>query len=200
MKKQIITIDFDVIMAPSIIFYNPLVPHTEWDDILSYPMGQALQADYGLYYKLTEFLMYITKNLSANQIHFITNHEQVVNFLDSNETYNIINIDHHHDMGYGNSRNPDADLNCSNWVKILMDKEQCVSYTWIRNENSETDPEIENIYHNKILREVDLYQLPVPEQLFIVVSPEWVPPQFTYLLDCWFVILNRLYDVNFTLH
>lgn len=79
-------------------------------------------------------------------------------------------------MGYGNSRNPDADLNCSNWVKILMDKEQCVSYTWIRNENSETDPEIENIYHDKILREVDLYQLPVPEQLFIVVSPEWVPP------------------------
>ena len=57
-----------------------------------------------------------------------------------------------------------------------MDKEQCVSYTWIRNENSETDPEIENIYHDKILREVDLYQLPVPEQLFIVVSPEWVPP------------------------
>ena len=200
MKKQIITIDFEVIMAPSIIFYNPLVPHTEWDDILSYPMGQALQADYGLYYKLTEFLMYITKNLSASQIHFVTNHEQVVSFLDSNETYNIINIDHHHDMGYGNSRNPDADLNCSNWVKILMDKKQCVSYTWIRNENSETDPEIENIYHDKILREVDLYQLPVPEQLFIVVSPEWVPPQFTYLLDCWFVILNRLYDVNFTLH
>ena len=57
-----------------------------------------------------------------------------------------------------------------------MDKKQCVSYTWIRNENSETDPEIENICHDKILREVDLYQLPVPEQLFIVVSPEWVPP------------------------
>jgi hypothetical protein len=35
--KKIVTIDFDVIMAPSISFYNSLVPQWEWETLLTYP-------------------------------------------------------------------------------------------------------------------------------------------------------------------
>lgn len=35
--KNIITIDFDIIMAPSISFYNELVPKTTWEELDKIP-------------------------------------------------------------------------------------------------------------------------------------------------------------------
>lgn len=200
MKKQVITIDFDVIMAPSIPFYNPMVPGMNWDEILTYPMAQNFQVDYNLYYKLTEYLTLVSKKITKDQIVFVTNHDQVNEYLDKNETYNIINIDHHHDLGYGDSAQDTATLNCSNWVKILKDNKQCVSYTWIHNENSELEIERENMYTDAILKDTDLQYLPTPDKLFIVVSPPWIPPYCMYLLDCWFVMLNALYNTDFKLY
>ena len=196
--KKIVTIDFDVIMAPSISFYNGLVPQWDWDTLLTYPTAQLFEADFALYHHLTDYVGFLTEHLEANQITFVTDHHQVLDFLDDTEIYDVINIDHHHDLGYNKSAEKDAPLDCSNWVKVLSDNKQCSSYLWITNENAEYEDNI--ICDTKILRETTLIDLDIPDQLFIVLSPPWVPPHYLYLVDCWMVMLNTIYKTKFELH
>lgn len=43
--KNILTIDFDIIMAPCIDLYNNLVPFTPWDKLLKNPYIELATAD-----------------------------------------------------------------------------------------------------------------------------------------------------------
>jgi hypothetical protein len=47
--KNILSIDFDIIMAPTIWLYNDMVPQQNWDDLLSSPHIQLATADLNHY-------------------------------------------------------------------------------------------------------------------------------------------------------
>ena len=206
MNKTLVTIDFDIIMGPCILFYNHLVPQSKWEDLNTYEIANSLHADYGIYFKLTSYLCNLLKKLKSDQIVFVTGHDQVLNFIDKNEKYNIINIDHHHDLGYGNNAQKGHELNCANWVKYMMDNDQCSSYMWFRNQDSELTGGVDqtDITHlcTDILLTMDtnLDGLATPDLLCIVTSPQWVPPKFLYLLDCWLTMCESFYGHEFELH
>ena len=53
---NVLTIDFDIIMAPSINLYNNMVPKEDWDDLERNPQINLSFADYQIYQKLTILL------------------------------------------------------------------------------------------------------------------------------------------------
>ena len=200
------TIDFDIIMGPCILFYNHLVPQSKWEDLNTYEIANSLHADYGIYFKLTSYLCNLLKKLKSDQIVFVTGHDQVLNFIDKNEKYNIINIDHHHDLGYGNNAQKGYELNCANWVKHMMDNNQCSSYMWFRNQDSELTGGVDQTDVTSLCTDIlltmdtNLDGLATPDLLCIVTSPQWVPPKFLYLLGCWLTMCESFYDHEFELH
>ena len=200
------TIDFDIIMGPCILFYNHLVPQSKWEDLNTYEIANSLHADYGIYFKLTSYLCNLLKKLKSDQIVFVTGHDQVLNFIDKNEKYNIINIDHHHDLGYGNNAQKGYELNCANWVKHMMDNNQCSSYMWFRNQDSELNGGVDQTDVTSLCTDIlltmatNLDGLATPDLLCIVTSPQWVPPKFLYLLDCWLTMCESFYGHEFELH
>ena len=123
--KTIITIDFDIIMAPCINLYNNSVPGIAWDSLLNDPYMQLLTIDTQHYQRLTQFVLKCFNQMNKENIHFINSHENIANYIQNNEEYSIVNIDHNHDICYNpkDVENKCEELTCANWLKWL--KESC---------------------------------------------------------------------------
>ena len=136
---NIVSIDFDIIMAPSIELYNNIVGPNRWEEDFIYNPQLALsQADLIHYKNLTNWLLDVVPQMDPSNIHFIENHEDIVKYCD--RECSITNIDHHHDIVYNkdeiNIILPDDKLNCGNWVKYLFENNKLKYYHWINNGNS----------------------------------------------------------------
>lgn len=184
MEKTILTIDFDVIMWPSIELYNNLP--SGWEDrIQRLPMLGNCLIDYDLYSRLTDLFIYL---LNKTNIHFITHHDEVVSYLGKDNIYHIINIDHHHDWYYNEEDKDRVEkINCGNWIKYLNDNNMLSFYTWINTFNSNLCDDILN--HDKIeffkIDEVELKDFFIPDEVFICLSPDWIPPYIQPLYSIW---------------
>ena len=132
---NIVTIDFDIIMGPSIGLYNNLInSETRASDLIKdFPYLNCANADLNTYEFLTRYYINVLKKLDKSKIYFIKSHEQVVPLVSKNRDANLINIDHHHDLGYSDKEEP---LNCGNWAKILKDEGKIKDYIWLNNGNS----------------------------------------------------------------
>jgi hypothetical protein len=123
----------------------------------------------------------------------------IIDFLKNDNNLNIINIDHHHDLGYderddtkeGTLNSP----NCGNWAKFLFDSNKMKNYIWIKNVNSV------GIVREKVNEQMIKYEILEKnfcefyneilnlnfDKIFICLSPEWVPehyhPLFFLMLD-----------------
>lgn len=197
--KQVVTIDFDIIMAPSISWYNNMVPKVQWKDLEKDPLCQFFSADLVHYHRLTQWILHQTEHLSKDQIIFIASHEKAIDYFQDDEFYEVVNIDHHHDLGYlANEDNTKID--CSNWMASLFDKRIINKYTWLNNKNSDRSS-IKSEYPTTIKELVpyDLSQLN-SDLLIICFSPEWVPPQYQRLFYVWMDMLNTIYNTQFELH
>lgn len=195
--KTILSVDFDIIMEPSIQFYNGMVPQLHWDIITKdNAYGNLLIGDYNTYAKITDYLLKLTKKLPKEKIHFIQTHETINKFLDKNEKYNVINIDHHHDRGYNDRVNPikNQELNCSNWVNFIQN---LTDYYWICNENSEILTDEVGYIRRTNIKDCDLNKLPTPDELFICFSMPWIPPNNQPLFYSWLDIFNAIYNTRF---
>ena len=202
--KKILTIDFDIIMAPSIELYNEKVPSNSWENLLQDPYMKLLIADMTHYQRLTNYIIDILPYLKQNQIHFINSHENVAKYIDDNEIYDIINIDHHHDIGYS-SEDLDGDckeLNCANWVKYLWERRKINSYYWIHNKNSKIfNEEYQNKFPELIngtnFEDYILSKDLIPDELIICFSRPWVPNNYQSLYYLWMDIVNKYYGTHF---
>lgn len=129
---NIVSIDFDIIMAPSIEFYNNNVrDRTLFDN----PLLKVCNADLEHYRRLTDWLI---KNKKENNVIIIKSHERIVNYIDNPDDI-VINIDHHHDLGYKFLENTCLDeskIDCGNWAEYLLSNKLIKKYIWINNENS----------------------------------------------------------------
>lgn len=183
--KTILTIDFDIIMEPSIALYNEIVPGQSWQNLLTYPQMQLLQINPSHYEKLSVLLDILSHNEKL-PIYFIDNHDRVVSYLPEDEQFNLINIDHHHDLGYKGNEDTN-EINCSNWVKQLYNQERINEYTWINNACSlypiEEDKEL--LTYDISLEMYNINLMPIPDMVFVCLSPPWVPPQYVPLFTTW---------------
>ena len=188
---KILSIDFDIIMKPSIEAYNNLIDGHQPDKSIGayckeFPFFSCLPADLDIYSVLTKYL----KDIPKEKRIFITDHREafgVVRDHANGVPVSLINIDHHHDIAYHECPlTPNAAD--GNWVKCLYDNNLIQDYTWIRNNNShmpydwvqEQFPDVEYLYFEKeLLNEIK------PDLVVICLSPNWVPKMYYPLYDLW---------------
>lgn len=200
-----LSVDFDIIMRPTIELYNDLV-----DDYWTvqsiedkFPIiSAACPPDMEIYKYLTEFLITQIKVLNVNKIFFITHHKQAAKLLEGYEEIHLCNIDHHHDVGYENVKpltkilKPDD----GNWVKYLKDKKIVTYYSWIHNSNSDfpdnrltqyidKEYELSHVFLSEAVPSIDI--------LILCHSPEWIPKKWDNLWQIWLSIFNTWYDTEF---
>jgi hypothetical protein len=185
---NVLSIDFDIIMAPSINLYNNMVPANHWDDLLkSLPNLTTTPADLNIYSRLLRYLLRTIDKTSSIFIGY--SHSFIQDYLKNDNDLNITNIDHHHDIFY-DIKDKDKKLeecNCADWVKYFHDQGQLKDYTWVHNDNS-CDPNFEvDFKYNKIpFKEFEFAES--YDKHFICLSPERVPPYyhslFYTILDC----------------
>ena len=185
---NVVSIDFDIIMAPSIEFYNHMSGNPElFDNYLT----EIFPADLIHYQRLTKWLISQIKNLQENNIIFISSHDSLINYVSVEDT--VINIDHHHDLGYPDPTNNAPKIHCGNWAQYLLENNLIKDYIWIKNENSNPIKEFKgNIkeYNFKTYQLNNLYA----DKIIICLSPEWIPKQYRPLFFSWIDILNEYFN------
>lgn len=207
---NILTIDFDIIMAPSIQLYNDIIKgNNEWtiENMAEiYPLLNYVEADFEIYQKLTNFLNNIAPLVDKEEIYFIRNHNDIIKYLPPHDDVTIYNIDHHHDITYGNPEDEigygGSGLGCGNWVKFLLDYNMIQDYIWIHNYTSAppSDELMEKYPFDDemcILYEDALDDIPTPDKIIISASFEWVPEKFAPLLYLWMDILGKMKRHNY---
>ena len=193
--KTVLSIDFDLIMKPSIEAYNNMVNGVDPNESIAargkeFPFLQCLPADLEIYKTLTEYISKIAKDKKV----FIKDHReafQLIKDFAKDEKVNLINIDHHHDIMYQISDIEPAEPTDANWVRHLYDNGIIEKYSWVRNNNSRMPfdwvqkdfPDVDYLYFEReMLNEIK------PDYVIICLSPAWVPPLYYPLFDLWKVL------------
>lgn len=100
-------------------------------------------------------------------------HHEILKHLEEGALFEIINVDHHHDILYPGWHEP-TELDEGNWVNWLARQNRVVSYTWIRNADSEDlEPEVEVKFSYTETEWLDPAVLPQFNLIFVCTSPHW---------------------------
>lgn len=211
---NVLSIDFDIIMAPDINLYNPLVsPSPEGDRTIDslierYPHLMGCRADLKHYQVLLNYIINNIETIDVERIRVANNHEDIKHILDLCEDVHVFSVDHHHDLGYPiPSDVPEEEANmctCANWGKVFLDNGTITKFTWINNMNSENPQVIDIAKDNRIevkdLGNVILDELPPMDYIFLCLSPEWVPSQYHPLFYGLLDIINKLKRCRLEMH
>lgn len=202
----VLTIDFDIVMAPSIGLYNDIIGDQKGIDsiIKQYPlMEYTFTADFFIYEAVTRALMNLFKKVPAKDVYFIKEHHSLIKLVEDMKDITLINIDHHHDIGY-NRVLPTTKIlrpECGNWVKYLSDKGLIKSYIWVNNENSDMPTGgLSKMYLEdefSIKDGFDISGLEQVDKLIICNSPQWIPPNVQGLFMTWIGLAEEFYDTSF---
>lgn len=201
---DVLSIDFDIIMAPTIEYYNHMVPFRKWEDIqIENPYMYNPKADLSHYnYLLCLLDKIITKE---KDIYVAYNHKMIIDFLSNVDIIDIINIDHHHDLGYHLEENEKD--NCANWAKQLLKSGKMRNYIWAKNVNSQLPVD-------SIKKELESYNYTIADfnelkdkiadmkfdKIFLCMSPEWVPPYYQQLFYGILDLLNQKLNCHLEIH
>lgn len=186
--QQIVTIDFDIIMAPSIDLYNNRIGDFEKsveEFMRNFPCAGIPNANMDIYRILTHFI----NKVDSSKISYITQHREMRRFIDEfDEPIELINIDHHHDIEYNSlEANSTENEHDGNWVKTYYQKGKIGKYYWIKNVNSTpiNIEQSEKFPHESFYFSEEILELYHPDRLIICLSPEWVPPMYHPLFSLW---------------
>lgn len=194
---NVVSIDFDIIMAPSIELYGSFGQKQPYED---YYMN-LFNADLVIYNKITNWLLNNVPNLNETDIYFIESHEQIINFLPKDDNIALFNIDHHHDLGYKSPKDLDEEdlsLDCGNWGLYLLKNNLITNYTWIKNSNSSKSFYNKYSYNSKCFYDFDLNKLK-PNKIIICLSAPWVPEQYYPLFNLWIDMISKIKNTNYYL-
>lgn len=138
------------------------------------------------YEKLTILIELLLKKKNI-KIYFINNHDRLLNYLPNHETFNLINIDHHHDLGYDDDNEDVSEITCANWVYKLYEWNKIDTYTWINNFNSKfpKNEKLKLINYDLELEYYDINLIPDINYVFICLSSPWIPPYYIPLFTTW---------------
>lgn len=208
---RVLSIDLDYIMGESIELYEDIgwddIPSVRWSNYYNHIKKEKIDADLcinekNLFYCFDVFLKSI-KN--CRNVIFSFNHDSILDELSKYGSIDLINIDHHDDVIYGDNLDVD-DQNFSinymrslyekydsilreniihegNWISFLNINKQINSYTFIGNQTSiNFTKEKENFIKKHIskfeyyTRENYIFKNYKFDFIFVCLSPQYVPP------------------------
>lgn len=197
---KILSVDFDIIMAPDINLYNQFVPRNNLEEIIkSHPQLVGLRADLKHYQKLVNLLLYLSKGINYNDIYVAFSHENIGEFLKNENDLEVVNIDHHHDLGY-DEKELFEKCTCANWAYYFFKQNKIKSYTWLNNANSDIipPPKQENCFSTEEFCDITelnyIEKFGKPDKIFLCLSPEWVPEHYHPLFFLMLDLLNKQND------
>ena len=205
---RVLTIDFDIMMGSIIELYNNMASAGEGGIRYleeMYPQLQPiLMPNFGVYEYITSFFINQFKTMKAENLYFIREHNGIIPIIENETDVDLCNIDHHHDVCYGNFRASSKIIlpNEGNWVKYLKDKGVIANYTWVHNPNS-LFPDEDEITDTYINEEYELQQINLDnivgkvDKVIICYSPEWIPSNYDALWDIWMTIANNWFGKEF---
>ncbi len=190
---KILSIDFDIIMAPCIKLYNDMCDDRENPTVIWQRLEQERGIENFLAYDAT-YLSDIAKLIKVNAIDqncplsLINNHNEIVEpLLATEDEFDLTNIDFHHDVLYYPSdtvRLVDMNqYNCGNWVYYLHKLGKLKSYTWVKAPQSDLlSPEVDFHFDN-IMPAKDIKKLIDIKfnHIYFCLSPQWVPYKYHHL-------------------
>lgn len=203
--NKILTIDFDIIMSPSINLYNDLINDRRTIDAIvkEYPaLEYCLKADLYIYEFLTRIIGKVFNKINKNDVYFISEHHNIVKLIQEKEII-LYNIDHHHDLGYSEVSNLKSKPNCGNWVKFLWNQGKIKEYYWFHNSNSELpyrqkDKEI--VTKESELSEINSEMFADFDKIILCNSPQWIPVEYQSLFQLWIgmaeIMKERRYQID----
>lgn len=201
--KNVLSIDMDYIMAPTIQLYNDAYNLVEsqgknpqqmsykeyWDameDITG--VNEFLAYDEGKLQALTDLCLKVASEIPAENIYFGREHDSILTFLCGDikkvdEIFNIFNIDHHHDIYYNDNQKANIyrfnyAMN-ANWVWYLKENKKLNLYYWIRNINSKRYPFINGNGCMRDLDEIEFRQIGNISEV-----KDLMDKQFDYMFIC----------------
>lgn len=204
--KNILTIDFDYIMWPCIKLYNDLCggdqnPGESWERI---EFERKINNHISYDAKTLKMIALIIKNAMKNEkctFYSIEEHQNLVKILnieDSENDYNVVNVDFHHDIYYHDEdvarMSYFEDCSCANWLGYIHYIDKLKSYTWIEAPNSDPIPrdlddelaEKISVKDSSALNDLKT-KLTKGEISFDYVvfclSPQWVPYRYYHLFE-----------------
>lgn len=207
---NVVTIDFDIIMKPSIGFYNNMVDPEDpiKNYIEEFSFLANIPADLYIYDYLTRYITRAMVN-GCRDVYFINSHEAAISCikgLSLKEPVTLYNIDHHHDLGYDKTANEWKTLEkkvlVGNWVKYGKEKKYIDNYFWIHNDNSDPFPkEAQFLVKDDFdLKDINLNDDNfVPDVLILCASYEWVPPMYHSLYLAWNSICSEIAGKEYAL-
>lgn len=219
--KNVLSIDMDYIMAPSIGLYNDLAGNPEfqncnfWEKVdMVRNVDKFVSFDENKLLFLTDIFAKQLGELDPENFFFANEHDGILEFLcgdekKKDEVFNVYNIDHHHDVFYGPNQKADVDrfdfATLANWVYYLGKHEKLNKYYWVRNENSlplereackmlDFPADLTNIWE----KTEELFNVKF-DYVFVCKSAEFFPSKFQYLFEQFRIMAGsskgRIYDV-----
>lgn len=211
---NILSIDFDIIMAPDIPLYNQFVRGTNGQGknvtletlCSDFPMLNHCRADLNHYQKIVTYLLGIIKDVEEKNIRVAFSHEDIKYMLDESSDVHVFNIDHHHDLGYPvpeeEKERADKICTCANWGDFYFRNGTITKFTWLKNANSDEHPIYKEDERVTILNliDFDLNTLPPIDKIFLCLSPEWVSNTYTPLFYLILDLINSQKDCHLEIH
>ena len=183
---SILSIDLDYAYSPVIAAYDDFVEGSR----ISFEAQQSIFIEHGLPeprvnpVKLEYLRQVLKAALNANPVSIAEgqHHHEILDFLDRDAMFSIVNVDHHHDIFYPGWHDP-SELDEGNWVNWLARNQQIHSYTWVRNSDSENlDPDVDVSFPYTETEWLNPAELPLFHQIFVCTSPHWTGDQHLTLL------------------
>lgn len=183
---NIISIDFDICMWQDIQIYNDSISSASQDSVdrlvKTMPLLGYVRFDAHAYRAIANILIEAKQLIGKDNIHFIINHEEILQYLPKDEEFNLYNIDHHHDMGY--EEKIGVRPQCGDWVCHAYNKYPMKKYYWVSDELG-VEPDTDKYAVQRLrVNSFSYYNiLPETSKVIVCLSPTWVPSQFHPLYD-----------------
>lgn len=204
--KKVLSIDMDYVMAPCIDLYNDCAGMVEfeegnfWERVnIIRGIDKYLSYDEKKFVGVLRLLAAQLRKLDKDRFFFAEEHDMILEFLcnknKSGEVFDVYNVDHHHDIYYGQEQKSEVerfDFACiANWVYYLGKNNLVNKYFWVRNENSSVFPR-EEVSGLSFPIDFDTYcgdlERLIREDIefdyvFVCRSNEYFPEKFNHLFD-----------------
>lgn len=183
MKRRILSIDFDYFIDTDLATRNDKFP----DGVDEKPKTQ-LDVEWQYFYDNfpeinnigviddINLMKNVLSNLRFGKVILADSHKDIGKIfpkISDSDDLEVIHIDFHHDNYLGMSH----DVDCSNWLRVLMEHRESLSSNtrveWLKREDSETSSiagDFPYLYTNDFVIEGEF------DYIFICYSPEWTPP------------------------
>lgn len=194
MAKNILVIDFSYIMYPVIRLYADRVNLEENSTVIWRQFSELyglnsniLKYDVNAYKDIIRLVTTLAVN--ANSIESSMDMKLLCDELkNSDETYNITNIDYFDDM------DPIDELsgkyNDLNWVNYLYSNNKVESYTWISTSTSR----VKSYPETTTIDKIDKCKSGYWDKVLLVFSPRFVPYEYKHLFDIQEIISKTIED------